>query len=148
MSDLGLLSHEYQRLLDLTQHLKELVGQLKRLHLGLAVLGGPDHVLPNEAATRLEPVIRFLYDVIGEEPSGWSENWITAMPLPMAVVDRLRELHALDLPQYRKHLESLADHLGAGADSISDMDLTILDEVVAAAGADTNAVFRRLMRWR
>ncbi len=148
MSDLGLLSYEYQMLLDLTQHLKEWVGQLKRLHFDLAVLEGPDHVSPGEAATSLELVVRFLCDVIGQEPSEWPEKWISALPLPVDIVDRLRELHSLDLPQYRQHLNTLAEHLDAGADSITDKDIVILDEIVAAAGADTNAVFRRLMRWR
>ncbi len=93
-------------------------------------------------------IARFLRDVVGLEDEGaWPEEWISDLPLPTMVVERLREVHAYQRPLYLTQLERFAEHLDKGIDALTDKDMDLLDDIVLATTADANAVFRRLMRW-
>jgi hypothetical protein len=148
MSDLGLLSQQYKERAGLARRLRQWAVQVRRAYHSLPVPeidGEPDLAI---ALTKLAHVARFLEDVIGLEDEGtWPRRWLVNPALPTVVVDRLREAHALDRPLYIKQLARLAEHLENGTDALTGRDLNLLDDIVLAAGADANAVFRRLMRW-
>ena len=149
MSDLGLLSYQYQELANLARQLKRWAVRVKCARYNLPV---PDEDLEGldlpTSMKELGRITRFLKDVIACEDEGaWPEHWLSEPPLPTVLVERLRVTHALDLPLYGRQLARLSDRLQKGIEALTDKDVDLLDGIVLAADADANAVFRRLMRW-
>jgi hypothetical protein len=148
MGDLGLLSHQYKELADLARQLRQWAVQVRRSYHNLPIPGTDEEPDLTTAIAELTEVARFLREVIELEDEGaWPEGWVANPALPIAVVERLRGMHAYDRPLYVKQLARLGEHLEQGREALTHTDLGLLDDIVLAAGADANAVFRRLMRW-
>lgn len=148
MSDLGLLSHQYRELADLARQLKQWAVQVRCAYHDLPASETDDAPDLTIAMSELAQVTRFLADVVDLESEGaWPEHWLANPPVPTALVERLRDAHAHDRPLYIRQLTRLAEHLEQGGEALTDRDMSLLDSIVLAAGADANAVFRRLMRW-
>ncbi len=149
MSDLGLLSHQYQALANLARQLKQWAVRVKCAHYNLPV---PEDIAAFDVPTAVNELARimsFLKDVVGLKNEGeWPEHWLTEPALPSVLVEQLHNAHTHEMPLYIQRLEQLSEHLGKGAEALTDKDMTLLDSIVLAADADANAVFRRLMRWR
>jgi hypothetical protein len=151
MSDMGLLSQQYQALSALARQLRQYAVLIKRFHYHIpesAKEATTTSINLTTACAELARVTRFLRDVIEVENEGsWPEYWVANPPLPTGTIERLRAAHVYDMPLFVKRLERLAEHLEQGANTLVDKDIELLDSIVLAANADTNAVFRRLMRW-
>lgn len=149
MSDLGLLSYQYQELADLARQLKQWAVRIKCAHYNLPI---PDEDLAvielSVALSELARITCFLKDVVGQDEGAWSQDWLANPPLPTVLVERLNEAHVYELPLYVKQLKRLSEHLQKGVEALTDKDIALLDGIVLAADADANAVFRRLMRWK
>lgn len=150
MSDLGLLSHQYQELATLARQIRLWVMQVKQAHYPLPS-GEADDAQSDDlptAMTELARITEFLRDVVGFENEGlWPDHWLTEPPLPPVLVKRLHESHAFERPLYISQLAQLTDHLKDNIDALTEKDLELLDDIALATNADVNAVFRRLMRW-
>jgi hypothetical protein len=149
MSDLGLLSYQYQELANLARQLKQWAVPIKCAYHHLP-FPETDAAHPNlsTAVAEMEQIARFLSEVIVLEDEGaWPEKWLADPPLPTLLVERLRNAHAYELPLYVQQLSRLSEHLHKGVESLTARDVSLLDNIVLAADADVNAVFRRLMRW-
>ena len=148
MSDLGLLSYQYKELAELARQLKQWAVQVRCAYHDLPAPETNKASDLTTAIAELARVTRFLGDVIGLEDEGsWPKHWLADPPVPTVLVERLRDAHAYDRPLYIKQLARLAKHLDQGVEALTDRDMNLLDGIVLAAGADANAVFRRLMRW-
>lgn len=150
MSDLGLLSHQYQELAALARQVRQWVMQIKQAYYHLPsgeVHDAQSGDLPT-AMTELARITEFLKDVVGFENEGlWPDRWLTEPPLPPVLVKRLHELHTFERPLYISQLALLTKHLKDDLDALTEKDLELLDGIALATNADVNAVFRRLMRW-
>jgi len=151
MSDMGLLSQQYQALSALARQLRQYAVQIKRFYHHIPETTKEAATTPpnlTTACAELARVARFLRDVIDVENEGaWPEHWLANPPLPTGTIERLRAAHIYDRPLFMRRLERLSEHLEQGANTLVDKDIELLDSIVLAANADTNAVFRRLMRW-
>lgn len=146
MSDLGVLSQQYQELTNLSRQLRHAAMQIHRAYHHIP--GGEPNQPLDIVLRQLAEIACFLRDVVGLDDEGqWPEKWLAALPLPTFVVERLRDAHTHDLPLYSKQLTRLAEHLERGIPQLTDTDLDVLDGIILAVGADANAVFRRMMRW-
>ncbi len=149
MSDLGLLSHQYQVMAELARQLRHDGLQIKRLYYGLP-LPANDKETDIEAslADFQEKIVEFLSEVIplGEEDA-WPERWLDDPPLPSALVEHLRKVHTLDSPQYVKSLTRLVQRLQQDITALKEKDILLLEEIAQSASVNANTVFRRLMRW-
>lgn len=150
MSDLGLLSHQYQELATLARQIRQWVMQIKQAYYHLPGSEADDvqsDELPT-AMTELARITEFLKDVVGFENEGvWPDRWLAEPPLSPVLVKRLHESHAFERPLYISQLALLTDHLKDDLDALTEKDLELLDDIALATNADVNAVFRRLMRW-
>lgn len=151
MSDLGLLSHQYQELAALARQLRQWVMQVKQAYYHLPPDNTEGVVEPDDLITAMKElahIAEFLKEVVGLENEGmWPDRWLADPPLPPMLVKRLRELHAFERPLYINQLAQLTSRLRNDIDALTEKDLELIDDVTLAMNADVNAVFRRLMRW-
>lgn len=149
MTDLGLLSHQYQEFAELARRLRQDAAAIKIAFYNLPKEESQEsEVELAEAMRELAQVSEFLRDVIDVKDEGkWSEQWVAAPPIPSAIVERLRDAHENDRPLYVKKIGTLAQHLNGTVADLTEQDMSLIDEIVLAANADATAVFRRLMRW-
>lgn len=150
MSDSGLLSYEYNELATLARQLKDWTIALKQVFYKIPQSTEEEAVQADlDTALRgLKRTVEFLCDVIEVEDEGaWPEHWLTSLPLPTLVVERLRKAHTFEGPLYVSRLERLRDRLQVGISSLTRKDIELIDDIVLATNADANAIFRRLMRW-
>jgi hypothetical protein len=148
MSDLGLLSHQYKQLAELARQLRHWAVQVRRAYHNLPAPEPDNESGLKTAMTELARVTRFLGDVIGLKDEGeWPRHWLAEPPVPTVLVERLRDAHAYDQPLYIRQLARLTENLDQGLEALTERDMSLLDGIVLAAGADANAAFRRLMRW-
>jgi hypothetical protein len=146
MSDLGLLSNQYKQLHELLHRLRQWVTLVKQIHyeIGEQI----EESDKTEAASGLSRLVIFLRQVIPTEDEGrWAEEWIIDPPLPIDVVNKIRETHSNNLPLYLEQLQRLTQHLEENLTHLTDTDIELLDGIMIAASADVNEVFRRMMRW-
>ena len=150
MSDLDLLSHQYQMMAGLARRLRYQVLQIKRLYYGLPEGRGDKEIDIDASASivAFQRILLFLSQVVplGEEDA-WPEDWLYDPPLPIAIVERLRKTHTLNRPLYVQSLTKAEQRLSQGIPDLKERDILLLEEIAQSASADANAVFRRLMRW-
>jgi hypothetical protein len=148
MSDLGLLSHQYQAMAELARQLRRDVLRIKRLYYGLPLPANDKETDIKASLAEFRRIVEFLGAVVPlaeEEP--WPERWLDDPPLPSALVENLRKIHTLDAPQYIKTLKRLEQRLQQDITALKEKDIFLLEEIAQSASADANTVFRRLMRW-
>lgn len=147
MSELGLLSYQYQAMAELSRQLRRHIVFVKRVYYKLP----PDSDLEldeTEVKKYFATILRFLNDVIElDDESIWPEQWLETAPLPTAIVERLRKAHEFDHALYVRQLSRLADRFEDSLSHITESDIGLLEDIAHAANMDTTSVFRRLMRW-
>lgn len=148
MSDLGLLSHQYQIMAASARRLRRNVLRIKRQYYGLPLPGSDTQADIKSSEAEMLVIVEFLRDVIPlTEEESVPVKWLDGAPLSNALVERLRKIHILDSPQYIKVLTRLEQRLQQGSTALNEKDLFLLEEIAQSANADANIVFRKLMRW-
>lgn len=148
MSDLGLLSHQYQAMAELARQLRHDVLQIKRLYYGLPLSANDKETDIQASLAEFQRVVEFLSEVVPlAEEMAWPERWLDDPPLPSVLVENLRKIHTLDSPLYVKSLKKLEERLQQGIADLKEKDIFLLEEIAQSASTDANTVFRRLMRW-
>jgi hypothetical protein len=147
VSELSVLSHEYKTASDLSQAINTALIAIKKLRLGLP---GAEGITPEElecSRSRLVEILEAVMDLLTPAETGPQRATRDAVArVPGALVTRLRTRRQGDLAYYLEELEGAATRLRQGVLALTDADLDLLDELAAAADAETSSVFRRLMR--
>jgi hypothetical protein len=147
MSDLGLLSHQYQSKAELARRLRRHILLIKRSFYGLPFPTSATEADFEESLAETQKIIEFLVEVVPlNEEANWSAKWQDDPPLPIPLVEQLKQLHTLDGPQYIKVLKRLETSV-QDTTTLRDKDIRVLEEIAYAANVDANQVFRKLMRW-
>ena len=145
MSDLSVLSHEYKTASELSQAINRALITVKKVQHGLP---GADTIAPEEIETSRHTLAEILGVIAGLLDPGRADEVDTAaaMRVPQSLVSRLRAERRGDLAYYLEDLTAAAGRLGETGGELTNEDLALLDQVAAAADAETSGLFRRLMR--
>lgn len=147
MGDVSVLSHEYKTASELSQALNDALILLKKSHWALP--GASEISAETLAAARssLANIVAALAQLLRASTGDEGAQQASAgAPVSGGLVSRLREEHSGDLAYFLDDLGALAAKLREPAQSLSDTNLGLLDELATAADAETSNVFRRLMR--
>ena len=144
MSDVAVLSHEYQTVSNFARELNQSLVALKKAlvstpgagTVGSAALEG-DRLLLAEFVDGLA----LLLDSDARQSQGEA-----AARVPGAVVARVRAEREGDLDSFLEDLRAISCRLRNYPEQITQEDVAFLDEIAASAEAETTKVFRRLMR--
>jgi len=145
MSDVGVLSHEYQSTSELSQAINTSLIVLKKVELGLpgaeTVAAAQVMACRSQLADILEILVKLL-----EVHRVTSLIASQVLLVPGAVVERLRKERNGDLAYYVQDLENLVARLRTDAPQLTSADFAILDHLATIADAETSGVFRQMMR--
>lgn len=166
MSDVSVLSHEYQTASELSDVLNRSLIVLKKKVLGLAGAAAVSDEELAQSRVSLAGILDALVDLLGTDAGAGrgrhraiagsgasgtgaayrvSPDAVLAQ-VPGAVVGRLRDAHDGDLPYFLEDLQRVAARLRQPSGSLAQEDLQILEELASAAEAEASTVYRRLMR--
>jgi len=111
-------------------------------------LPGADTIAPEEIETSRRTLAEILGVIAGLLDPGRADEVDTAaaMRVPQSLVSRLRAERRGDLAYYLEDLTAAAGRLGETGGELTNENLALLDQVAAAADAETSGLFRRLMR--
>ncbi len=144
MSDVSMLSHEYQTASELSELINRALLVLKKERLGLMEWQSTDAASFVRDRNQLISVLETIRALL-DNPASTAIAAGHATRIPGTLVARIREERRGDLPYYLEDVEQAAERLRHNI-STTDRDLTLLDELAAAADAETSGVFRQLMR--
>jgi hypothetical protein len=147
MSEVSVLSQEYQTASELSRTLNAALITLKKARLGLP---GAEMITAGELeqsqrclADILDALRQLLQPVRADDPRAAQ---LAATRVPGALVTRVRSEQQGDLGYYLEDLTAMAARLRGGVEMLTEDDLERLDLIAAAADSETSSVFRRLMR--
>lgn len=144
MSDVSILSQEYETAAQLSQKINRVAIYLKKNQLGLvsasqeakAALTDAHYLVSvlNALCQRLDP------EFFSHGPTS------SALNVPGSLVERVQSQRCGDMADYLEDLTRIAQRLSAETLELDDADLSLLDQLASTADAETSSVFRRLMR--
>jgi ABC-type transporter Mla subunit MlaD len=145
MSDVSVLSHEYQSTSELSQAINTSLIVLKKVVFGLP---GAENVVAAQVRgcrSRLADILEILGKLLDAQRA-MSVTVSQALTIPGAVVERLKKERNGDLASYLHDLENLAARLRTDFPQLTSADFVTLDHLAAIADAETSGVFRQMMR--
>ncbi|MFQ5872325.1 MAG: hypothetical protein ACE5JL_00785 [Dehalococcoidia bacterium] len=145
MSNVSVLSHEYKRSSELSQSINRALITIKKARLRLP---GAETLPADEidnAGRCLAEILTALVSLLGPARGEELQGSVFSR-LPGDLIARLRQNHSGDLAYYLDDLKGAATRLYRGLATLTEADLTLLDQLAAATDAETSNVFRRLMR--
>jgi len=144
VSDVSVLSHEYKASSELSRAINHALILVKKQQLGLLGAGPATDEAVVRARRDLSEIVAAVAVLLGAETP--AREAAAASRVPGVLVARLRSERRGDLDWYLEDLTRLAGVLADPARAVSADDLALLDQLAAAADAETSAVFRKLMR--
>jgi hypothetical protein len=145
MGDVSVLSHEYKAASELSQTINWAVIALKKVRLGLP---GAEAITPEQLDTHRRCIAELLdaFVALLAFTGAHGLDEAIAARIPGALVARLQAERRGDLAYYLDDLQQAVARVRQGPAQLTAGDFVLLDQLAAAADAETSNVFRRLMR--
>jgi hypothetical protein len=144
MSDVSVLSHEYQTVSDLAQELNASLVALKKAVLATEGAETMESAILEKDRLRLAEIGASLAQIL--DPNADESQSETAARVPGALIARVRDERGGDLDYFLEDLRAISTRLRHCPEQVTQEDLAFLDQIAASAEAETTRVFRRLMR--
>ena len=151
MSDIGVISHEYQMSSELAKKINDALIVIKKVH----------YQLPSGSALSGEEISRnqrFLINVLHkllESISAKAQTQVhqvnvgepsSEVDVPGSLVQRIRTKQKPKLVHYLADLRKAAEHLEQGTDYLTDSDLSLLDDMCTAIDIQTASIFQKFWK--
>lgn len=143
MSDVSVLSHEYQTASELSQTLNRALITLKKARLRVPTSETITVGQTRKSQRHWAETLVALSKLLDPEASNVDGSTIQ---IPGSLVARLRQDRRGDLAYFMEDLGQTIKRLESDLSGLTDSDIALLDHVAAAADAEASRVFRRLMR--
>lgn len=146
MSDVGIISHEYQRSSELAKNINDALIVVKKAHYQLP----SSSTLSEEEISRSQ---RFLINVLRKLSEAFSAKArvnvtepSSEIDLPGSLLQRIRTKQKPKLIYYLADLRKAAEHLKQGVDYLTSSDLSLLDDMCAAIDIQTATIFQKFWK--
>lgn len=146
MSDVGVISHEYQRSSELAKKINDALIVVKKAHFQLP----SSSVLSEEEISRSQ---QFLINVLCKLSAVFSvKAQVNVMEppseidLPGSFLQRIRTKQKPKLIYYLADLRKAAEHLKQGVDYLTNSDLSLLNDMCAAIDIQTATIFQKFWK--
>ncbi len=145
MSDMSVLSHEYQTASELSQHISTALILLKKVSYHLP---GEEAIRPEELDHHRHALAAILTTLVGllAVPRPEPVPSTRGVSIPQTLVMRLQAERRGDLIYYLDDLARVAERLREQPFQLEAADLALLDQLATVADAEASSVYRRLMR--
>jgi hypothetical protein len=146
MSDVGVISHEYQRSSELAKKINDALIVVKKAHYQLP----SSSVLSDEEISSSQ---QFLINVLRKLLKAFSAKAqvdvmepSSEIDLPGSLLQRIRTKQKPKLIYYLADLRKAAEHLEQGVNYLTDSDLGLLDDMCAAIDIQTATIFQKFWK--
>jgi hypothetical protein len=144
MSDVSVLSHEYQTASELSQTINRALITLKKAWLRLPT---SEEMTPDDIRKSQRCLVEVLLALRGHlVPDKITAGGANMVHIPGSLVALLQQERRGDLDYFLEDLNRTVERLGTDLSDLTDQDIALLDHFAAAADEETSSVFRRLMR--
>ncbi len=145
MSDISLLSHEYNTTSEFSQKLNNALIKLKKHVLSLP---GSEQITREEVEESRKSISQIILGIVIQiNPERMPQGLdITELMVPGSLVSRIRQERRGDIAYFLEDLDRSSSKLMDFTQELSKEDLEIIDYVASVADEQTSKVFRRLMR--
>jgi len=146
MSDVGVISHEYQTASELAKKLNDALIVIKKVHYRLA----SSKKLSDEEISQSRQLLTDILHKLMTAFSAKVQKEVAVSPgevdLPSSLLQRIRIKQKPKIVYYLADLRKATEHLEKGIDHLTDEDLNLLDEMCAAADMQTATVFQKFWK--
>ena len=146
MSDVGVISHEYQRSSELAKKINDALIVVKKAHYKLpssSVLSDKEISCSQQF---LINVLRKLLEAFSTKARVNVMEPSSEIDLPGSLLQRIRTKQKPKLIYYLADLRKAAEHLEQGVDHLTDSDLSLLDDICAAMDIQTATIFQKFWK--
>jgi hypothetical protein len=147
MSNLGVFSHRYSSISDLSREINDAAIIIKKAHINLA--GKKDITLSQIAESRQYLVDVFINLVKNLQPENHSFDSGIKKPiqLPISFIDHVKNTNKNEMQYFIDDLKNFITHL-QNNQNLTGQDLKILESMCSIMDEETSASFRKFWRKR
>jgi hypothetical protein len=144
VSELGLLTHQYELNAKFFKQFSDALLLVKRVHYNLPGARGVSPLEIVDACRVLDEVLEDIYERLFELNA--EEHKEGARDVPGVLVERVSQSKAGELDLFRADLQDAQQRLRLDARKLKEVDIQLLDEVCRFADLTTTALYRRIWR--
>ena len=151
MSDVGVISHEYQMSSELAKEINDALIVIKKVHYQLPSSSTLSDEEISQNRQFLINVLRKLLGSLSTKAQTHAHQVNIAessseVDLPSSLVQRIRTKQRPKLVHYLADLRRAVDHLEQGVDYLTDSDLSLLDDMCTAIDIQTASIFQKFWK--
>lgn len=146
MSDVGVISHEYQRSSELAKKINDALMVVKKVHYQLPSSSVLSDEEISESQHLLINVLRKLSEALSAKVQVNVMETATEIDLPSSLLQRIRTKQKPKLIYYLADLRKASGHLEQSIGSLTDSDLRLLDDVCATIDIQTTTIFQKFWK--
>ena len=147
MSNLGVFSHRYSSMSDLSREINDAAIIIKKAHYNLA---GKKDISPSQLAESrkyLVDIFKNLIKSIQPEIQDFDSEIKKSIQLPISFIDHVKNSNKSEMVYFIDDLKKIITHLDKDQ-ILSLQDLKILDKMCSIMDEETSASFRKFWRKR
>lgn len=146
MSDVGVISHEYQKSSELAKRINDALIIVKKVHYQLPSSTDLSGERISESRHLIVSVLRKLLDAFSTKAQVDIIEAPSEIELPSSLLQRIRTRQRPKLTYYLADLRRAREHLEQGIEYLTDSDLRLLDDVCAAMDLQTATIFQKFWK--
>jgi len=146
MSELGVLSHQYETSSYLSEQINKATIIIKKLFYklpGYELISRKDI---ESSIEKLTDILSGIEDLLSLQKPRDSHGEEVETGISGSFIEKIKKNKSGELNFYIQDLNKLRTHLKSGMDSITNKDIKFLDELCAIADSETSRIFREMWR--
>lgn len=147
MSNLGVFSHRYSSMSDLSREINDAAIVIKKAHYNLA---GKKDISPTQLADSRKYLIDIFINLVKNiqpEIHDFDSEIKKPIQLPISFIDHVKNSNKSEMTYFIEDLKKIINHLKKDQ-NLSLQDLKILDKMCSIMDEETSASFRKFWRKR
>jgi hypothetical protein len=146
MSDVGIISYEYQKSSELAKGINDALMIVKKAHYQLPSSTALSSERISESRHFLISVLHKLSHAFSAKAQADVIEAPSEIELPGSLLQRIRTRQRPKLTYYLTDLKRASEHLEQGVEHLTDSDLRLLDDVCAAIDLQTATIFQKFWK--
>jgi uncharacterized protein YfdQ (DUF2303 family) len=146
MSDIGVISHEYQTASELTKKINDALIVIKKVHYQLASSKTLSDGEISQSRQLISDILHKLMVALSTKVQKEVAPVTQEVDLPGSLLQRIRIKQKPKIVYYLADLKKVTEHLEKGIDHLTEEDFGLLDEMCAAADTQTATIFQKFWK--
>lgn len=145
MSELGVLSHRYNTLSELSTEINGAVTILKKIYYKLPGMKDLSETQIEDSKDKLFEIMVKIIKNLSPGYDLYDKDIKDIRPLPTSFIERIKDSKKGEIPYYVEDLNEVIKHIKNNV-TFTEKDIVILDELSSIMDVETSTVFRKFWR--